>query len=133
MWAVVHGHVDFAARFLSDALHLVAGELGSEAAAEQLLGQVDRLIGLTEEVQSSDTSQAGTPSRDLVGEIMRSIQPIVPKARTNLLSGRILVVDDTEANRDLLSRRLRRICSGPRKIYRNQIAARAFAGSVTGG
>jgi adenylate cyclase len=79
------------------------------AAAEQLLGQVDRLIGLTEEVKSSDTSQvAGTQPRDLVGEIMRSIQPIVSKPKTNFLSGRILVVDHTDANRDLLSRRLRR-------------------------
>jgi class 3 adenylate cyclase len=39
---------------------------------------------------------------------MRSIQPITSKHHSNLLSGRILVVDDTEANRDLLSRRLRR-------------------------
>lgn len=78
------------------------------AAAEQLLGQIDQLIGLTEEAKSSDTSQSATPPRDLVGEIMRSIQPIVPKTKSNLLSGRILVVDDTEANRDLLSRRLRR-------------------------
>ena len=79
------------------------------AAAEQLLGQIDRLIGLTEEARSSDAPQAiGTTTRDLVGEIMRSIQPIVSKPRTNFLSGRILVVDDTEANRDLLSRRLRR-------------------------
>ena len=80
----------------------------SLAAAEQLLGQIDSLIGLTEEVQFSDTFRAATPSRDLVDEIMRSIQPIMPKAKTNLLSGRILVVDDTEANRELLSRRLRR-------------------------
>ena len=78
------------------------------AAAEQLLGQIDQLIGLTEEAKSSGSSQSATPPRDLVGEIMRSIQPIVPKPKTNLLSGRILVVDDTEANRDLLSRRLRR-------------------------
>jgi class 3 adenylate cyclase len=78
------------------------------AAAEQLLGQIDRLIGLAEEARSSDASQAATPPRDLVGEIMRSIQPIAPKPKTDLLSGRILVVDDTEANRDLLSRRLRR-------------------------
>ena len=78
------------------------------AAAEQLLGQIDQLIGLTEEAKSSGASQSATPPRDLVGEIMRSIQPIAPKPRTNLLSGRILVVDDTEANRDLLSRRLRR-------------------------
>ena len=39
---------------------------------------------------------------------MRSIQPITPRHKPNLLSGRILVVDDTEANRELLSRRLRR-------------------------
>jgi class 3 adenylate cyclase len=44
----------------------------------------------------------------VVGEIMQSIQPITPKHKPNLISGRILVVDDTEANRDLLSRRLRR-------------------------
>jgi adenylate cyclase len=79
------------------------------AAAEQLLGQIDRLVGLTEEARSSDAPHVpGTPTRDLVGEIMRSIQPIVPRPKTNFLSGRILVVDDTEANRDLLSRRLRR-------------------------
>jgi adenylate cyclase len=78
------------------------------AAAEQILGQIDRLIALTEEGKSSDASQAANPPRDLVGEILRSIQPIVAKPKTNLLSGRILVVDDAEANRDLLSRRLRR-------------------------
>ena len=39
---------------------------------------------------------------------MRSIQPITSRHRPNLLSGRILVVDDTEANRELLCRRLRR-------------------------
>lgn len=79
------------------------------AAAEQLLGQVDRLIGLTEEITSPDPSRsAGPPQRDLVGEIMRSIPPVVSKPKSNLLSGRILVVDDTDANRDLLSRRLRR-------------------------
>ncbi len=43
------------------------------AAAEQLLGQIDRLIGLIE-VGSSDAPQAaGVPTRDLVAEIMRSI------------------------------------------------------------
>ena len=80
------------------------------AAADQLLGQIDNLFGLTDTrtpEPSSISSLAGV-SRDLVGEIMRSIQPITPKHKPNLLSGRILVVDDTEANRDLLSRRLRR-------------------------
>jgi adenylate cyclase len=82
-----------------------------QAAAGQLLGQVDKLVGLTDaaEFNSSNTSPTtGIPPRDLVGEILRSIQPITPEHKPNLLSGRILVVDDTEANRELLSRRLRR-------------------------
>jgi CheY-like chemotaxis protein len=80
------------------------------AAADQLLGQIDNLFGLTDTrtLEPSSTPPLSGLSRDLVGEIMRSIQPITPKHKQNLLSGRILVVDDTEANRDLLSRRLRR-------------------------
>ena len=80
------------------------------AAADQLLGQIDNLFGLTDTrtLEPSSTPPLSGLSRDLVGEIMRSIQPITPKHKPNLLSGRILVVDDTEANRDLLSRRLRR-------------------------
>ena len=74
------------------------------AAADQLLGQIDNLIGMTD---TGSPDPASTPlagvSRDLVGEIMRSIQPITSRHRPNLLSGRILVVDDTEANRELLS------------------------------
>jgi adenylate cyclase len=80
------------------------------AAADQLLGQIDNLFGLTDtrNLEPSSTSPLAGISRDLVGEIMRSIRPITPKHKPNLLSGRILVVDDTEANRELLSRRLRR-------------------------
>ncbi len=81
------------------------------AAADQLLGQVDNLFGLTDTKNlepSSTTPPRVEISHDLVSEIMRSIQPITLKHKPNLLSGRILVVDDTEANRDLLSRRLRR-------------------------
>ena len=80
------------------------------AAADQLLGQIDNLFGSTDTrtLEPSSTLPLSGLSRDLVGEIMRSIQPIMPKHKPNLLSGRILVVDDTEANRDLLSRRLRR-------------------------
>ncbi len=80
------------------------------AAADQLLGQIDNLIGSTDTKNPgpSGTAPSAEASRDLVGEIMRSIQPITSKHVPNLLSGRILVVDDTEANRELLSRRLRR-------------------------
>jgi adenylate cyclase len=80
------------------------------AAADQLLEQIDNLIGLsdTRALEPSNSSPLAGISRDLVGETMRSIQPITPKHKRNLLPGRILVVDDTEANRDLLARRLRR-------------------------
>lgn len=81
-------------------------------AAEQLLGQIDKLVGLTDAsgLKSPETSKLlGMPSRDLVGQIMKSIQPITPEHRRNhSLSSRILVVDDTDANRELLSRRLTR-------------------------
>ena len=78
------------------------------AAADQLLAQVDNLIGSTDTGNLEPSNKSPLESRDLVGEIMRSIRPITSKHKPNLLSGRILVVDDTEANRELLSRRLRR-------------------------
>ena len=80
------------------------------AAADQLLGQIDNLVGLTdaENPGSPSAVPSADASRDLVGEIMRSIQPITSRRKPSSLSGRILVVDDTEANRELLSRRLQR-------------------------
>ena len=82
------------------------------AAAEELLAQIDRLVDLTEApvpnaVQSAPTLGT-TPFSGQIGELMRSIQPTTTKSREHSPSGRILVVDDTEANRDLLSRRLSR-------------------------
>ena len=80
------------------------------AAAEELLVQIDRLFDLPDPSQSSDGQSA--PQLDhasfsgQISELMRSIQPASAKSRSP--SGRILVVDDTEANRDLLSRRLSR-------------------------
>jgi PleD family two-component response regulator len=47
----------------------------------------------------------------LIDQIFHSIQPISPKERREQnLSSRILVVDDMQANRELLSRRLGRCC-----------------------
>ena len=81
-------------------------------AAEQLLGQVDKLVGLTDAAGSGSPETAPLiemPSRNLIDQIMQSIEPITPKPRRDhSLSSRILVVDDTEANRALLSRRLSR-------------------------
>jgi adenylate cyclase len=82
------------------------------AAAEQLLGQVDTLIDLSgaEERRSPGAPPpAAMPPRDLVGQIMQSIQPVGSgRRREPGPSSRILVVDDTAANRELLSRRLTR-------------------------
>ena len=82
------------------------------AAAEQLLSQVDTLIGLSgaEQARSSQApSGAVEPPRDLVRQVMQSIRPISPEhPREQGPSSRILVVDDTAANRELLSRRLMR-------------------------
>ena len=81
-------------------------------AAEQLLGQIDKLVGLTDAaglVSPETAPLIGMPSRNLIDQIMQSIQPITPKPRRDQsLSSRILVVDDMEANRELLSRRLSR-------------------------
>jgi len=81
------------------------------AAAEDLLGQIDRLVDLAD-APEPNSAKAGTfaamPSADRAGKIMRSIEPVGPKPRDHQLSSRILVVDDTQANRELLSRRLSR-------------------------
>jgi class 3 adenylate cyclase len=81
-------------------------------AAEQLLGQIDKLVGLTD-AAGSESAEAPPlipmPSRSLIDQVMRSIHPITPNARRDQsISSRILVVDDMEANRELLSRRLSR-------------------------
>lgn len=81
------------------------------AAAEELLGQIDRLVDLPELGESSAAQSnplGATPFPGRVDELMRSIQLPISKPRDHSLSGRILVVDDTEANRALLSRRLGR-------------------------
>lgn len=81
------------------------------AAAEELLGQIDRLIDLPEvnELSAAQSNPLGaTFLPGQVDELMRAIQPPTLKPRDPARSGRILVVDDTEANRDLLSRRLGR-------------------------
>jgi adenylate cyclase len=82
------------------------------AAAEELLAQIDRLVDLTDAPVSNAVRSApplgAAPFSSQIGELMRSIQPTATKSREQTPSGRILVVDDTEANRDLLSRRLSR-------------------------
>jgi signal transduction histidine kinase len=82
-------------------------------AAEQLLGQIDKLFGGTDAsglILPETSPPVGRPSRDQVDQIMQSIHPIAPERRRgHSLPSRILVVDDMKANRDLLSRRLIRL------------------------
>jgi adenylate cyclase len=82
------------------------------AAADHLLGQVDKLIGLTDVamLEAPETpAPAEMPAREAADEIVSSMAPIAPaQKREQQQSSRILVVDDVEANRELLARRLSR-------------------------
>jgi adenylate cyclase len=80
-------------------------------AADQLLVQIDAIADFndTTAMQRNGTvAVREEASRDLVSRVIESIQPIASDeaTRQRIVSSRILVVDDTEANRDLLSRRL---------------------------
>lgn len=82
------------------------------AAADHLLGQVDKLIGLTD-VAMFDAPEtpapAEIPARVATDEIVASMASMAPaQKRGQQQSSRILVVDDVEANRELLARRLNR-------------------------
>lgn len=96
----------------SDRLEVLVDVRKILAAAEELLVQIDRLVDLA--VPSPSTGRRSAPQLDQtsfsgqISELMRSIQPAAARSRDQSPSGRILVVDDTEANRDLLSRRLKR-------------------------
>ena len=81
-------------------------------AADQLLGRIDKLFGVTDAsglILPETSPLVGKPSRDLVDQVMQSIHPVAPeRRRDHTVPSRILVVDDMKANRDLLSRRLSR-------------------------
>jgi adenylate cyclase len=74
--------------------------------AERLLGEIDDLIAFTGE----PGDQAVAAPIAIVGKVLQGIQPLdaAETAQLRVAPSRILVVDDTEANRDLLARRLLR-------------------------
>jgi class 3 adenylate cyclase len=80
------------------------GQNSSLADLEKVLGLADRLLGEIDRMV--DFSAA--PPIDIVGNVLQSIRPLgeAGLADPAAVSSRILVVDDNEANRDLLSRRL---------------------------
>ena len=102
------------------------------AAAEELLAQIDRLVALPDVPESNAAlttrfDASAFPGR--IDELMRSIHTATPKAREQSPSGRVLVVDDTEANRDLLSRRLSRNGHAVDTVENGTLALQAAARS----
>jgi CheY-like chemotaxis protein len=64
--------------------------------ADRLLGEIDRIVEVS-----------AAPPIDIVGNVLQSIRPLGEAGLdTGAVASRILVVDDHEANRELLSRRL---------------------------
>lgn len=79
--------------------------------ADKLLGVVDSLVDderVAGEAESAPAVRREQSSRDLVSDVLKTIEPISVEllGRERITSSRILVVDDTAANRDLLARRL---------------------------
>ncbi len=81
-------------------------------AADQMLSQIDAMIDLSAGLGAPEGGAAvpaSASSHHIVDQIMGSIQPLSTWEREgNAVASRILVVDDTAANRDLLTRRLSR-------------------------
>jgi len=101
-------------------------------AADDLIAQIDRLVDLTDTRDlnpAQSTQSAAAALAGEIGELMRSIQPATSKSRDQMRSGRILVVDDTEANRDLLSRRLTRSGHAVDTVENGTLALQAAAKS----
>jgi adenylate cyclase len=73
--------------------------------AERLLGEIDRIVGFS-------GGEAAVPAQtgiEAVRNVLRQIRPLAAgREPSPVRQSRILVVDDNAANRDLLSRRLRR-------------------------
>jgi adenylate cyclase len=71
--------------------------------AERMLGEIDELVERAGDRQTPEAAPA-----EIVGKVLQTIRPLEAAGRPQVASSRILVVDDTAANRDLLARRLTR-------------------------
>ena len=80
------------------------GQNSSLADLEKVLGLADRLLGEIDRI----VEISAAPPIDIVGNVLQSIRPLGEAGLADpvAVASRILVVDDNEANRDLLSRRL---------------------------
>ncbi|CUK10517.1 Adenylate cyclase [Ruegeria denitrificans] len=92
-----------------NARHLEADLLGLLEHTNALLKQIDILASLPDNSSANSfTSHEGSQSAEMFANLVQSLRSIDPIAKTAVLTGTILVVDDVEANRALLARRLER-------------------------
>ena len=114
-----------------DAANLSSDTLGADldrllAAATDLLLRLDRIVRFSIDVEETnlDSDQTGAV---IVSDLMRSLGPIRHEPYAVTETGSILVVDDIEANRDLLSRRLTREGHRVASVAGGQQALQALA------
>ncbi|HEX3503276.1 MAG TPA: adenylate/guanylate cyclase domain-containing protein [Xanthobacteraceae bacterium] len=75
-------------------------------AGSRLLTQIDSIISFTG--LPEQRSAEATPEKHAVSAIIRSVRPVSSAAQETATPSRILIVDDTQATRELLCRRLAR-------------------------
>lgn len=76
-------------------------------AAEGMLGRIDALVSFTGRADGGAPADADAPLPS-AARVLAAIRDVDPGARAHEIAGRVLVVDDNAANRDLLARRLAR-------------------------
>lgn len=74
--------------------------------ARQLLGQIDSIVDFTRLDARLPAAHSGTDGAqdDVIADLLKTLRP--ERANKSAETGRILIVDDNESNRDLLGRRL---------------------------
>jgi adenylate cyclase len=89
--------------------------------ADQLLGQVDSMVALTQQEEAAEPD-GRQRQLDIVADVLRTLEPLdAGRSGAPVQSSSILVVDDNAANRDVLARRLTR--EGHRVVTANSGAA----------
>ena len=114
-----------------DAANFSSDTLGADldrllAAATDLLLRLDRIVRFSIDVEETSLAPDQTGAV-IVSDLMRSLGPIRHEPYAVTETGSILVVDDIEANRDLLSRRLTREGHRVASVAGGQQALQALA------
>ncbi len=87
---------------LSADLRILLGEVN------QLLSQLDSIVDFSRLDARAEQTEAIAQTRDMIFSLGQDFRSVGDIQKKTVEPGRILVVDDVEANRDLLSRRLSR-------------------------